>query len=148
MLGFTMLGASSGPPDSMTSTWAPDADNSAARTEPAAPAPTTMKSNCSLDMLVILNSQSLKSDFESSLEGEGIWFASRPDEARSSYPRRAHTRTHRVLNIFRRAKNASRPGTGQETLYRSGRIESAGLHDSQTANRNRHLNIFRAYRSA
>ena len=33
-----------GPPDSMTSTFAPDADNSAASTEPAAPAPTTMKS--------------------------------------------------------------------------------------------------------
>src|SRR6185295_14477209 len=44
MLGFAIVGASSGPPDSTTSTWAPEADNSAARTEPAAPAPTTMKS--------------------------------------------------------------------------------------------------------
>jgi hypothetical protein len=42
MLGFAMVGASSGPPDSMTITFAPDADSSAARTEPAAPAPTTM----------------------------------------------------------------------------------------------------------
>jgi hypothetical protein len=32
-----MVGASSGPPDSMTRTCAPEADNSAARTEPAAP---------------------------------------------------------------------------------------------------------------
>src|SRR5258708_15305626 len=39
-----MVGASSGPPDSMTRTCAPEAANSAARTEPAAPAPTTMKS--------------------------------------------------------------------------------------------------------
>src|ERR1700732_101963 len=52
MLGFAMVGASSGPPDSMTRTCAPDADNSEARTEPAAPAPTTMKSYCSV---VILN---------------------------------------------------------------------------------------------
>src|SRR2546425_11027138 len=46
MLGFAMVGASSGPPDSMTRTCAPEADNSAARTDPAAPAPTTMKSYC------------------------------------------------------------------------------------------------------
>src|SRR5262245_28615427 len=61
MLGFAMVGASSGPPDSMTRTCAPEADNSAARTEPAAPAPTTMKSYCffSFDALVILNPQDL-----------------------------------------------------------------------------------------
>src|ERR1700719_1912291 len=60
-----MVGASSGPPDSMTRTCAPDADNSAARTEPAAPAPTTMKSYrfSSFDTFVILNPQDLKSDF-------------------------------------------------------------------------------------
>src|SRR5260370_21357990 len=46
MLGFAMVGASWGPPDSMTRTCAPEADNSAASTEPAAPAPTTMKSYC------------------------------------------------------------------------------------------------------
>src|SRR6185369_8747814 len=44
MLGSMMVGASSVPPDSITRTCAPEADNSAARTEPAAPAPTTMKS--------------------------------------------------------------------------------------------------------
>jgi alkanesulfonate monooxygenase SsuD/methylene tetrahydromethanopterin reductase-like flavin-dependent oxidoreductase (luciferase family) len=38
MLGFAMVGASSGPPDSMTRTCALEADRSAARTEPAAPA--------------------------------------------------------------------------------------------------------------
>src|SRR5882724_12552022 len=50
-----MVGASSGPPDSMTRTCAPDADNSAARTEPAAPAPTTTKSYrlSSFDWLII-----------------------------------------------------------------------------------------------
>src|ERR1700678_3293086 len=65
MLGFMIVGASSGPPDSMTSTCAPDADNSAARTEPAAPTPTTMKSyRFSLfDALVIFNPGHLKSDF-------------------------------------------------------------------------------------
>src|SRR6476659_9469643 len=65
MLGSRMVGASSGPPDSMTRTCAPDADNSAARTEPAAPAPTTMKSyGLSLfDSLIILNSQDLRSNF-------------------------------------------------------------------------------------
>src|SRR6476661_399820 len=59
MLGSMMVGASSVPPDSITRTWAPDADNSAARTEPAAPAPTTMKSYrlSLLDSLIILNSQ-------------------------------------------------------------------------------------------
>src|SRR6059036_1130246 len=75
MLGFAMVGASSGPPDSMTRTCAPDADNSAARTEPAAPAPTTMKSyRLSLfDSLIILNSQDLKSDFfDSRLEGSTL----------------------------------------------------------------------------
>src|SRR5258708_4967019 len=68
MLGFMMVGASSGPPDSMTSTCAPEADNSAAGTEPAAPAPTTMKSyrSSSLDTLLILNSQDLKLDFSDS----------------------------------------------------------------------------------
>src|SRR5258705_360608 len=57
MLGFAIVGASSGPPDSMTSTCAPEADNSAARTEPAAPAPTTMKSyRCfGLGPLVMMN---------------------------------------------------------------------------------------------
>src|SRR6266404_6166157 len=65
MLGFAIVGASSGPPDSMTRTCAPEADNSAARTEPAAPAPTTMKSyRLSLfDSWIILNSQDSKSDF-------------------------------------------------------------------------------------
>src|SRR5882724_10484291 len=65
MLGSAMVGALSGTPDSMTRTCAPDADNSAARTEPAAPAPTTMKSYrvSSFESLVILNSQDLKSDF-------------------------------------------------------------------------------------
>src|SRR5205809_7202594 len=60
-----MIGASSGPPDSMTRTCAPEADNSAARTEPATPAPTTMKSYrlSSFDSLIILNSQNLKSAF-------------------------------------------------------------------------------------
>lgn len=50
---------------------APDADNSAARTEPAAPAPTTMKSYrlSSFDSLIILNSQDLESAFFGSLEG-------------------------------------------------------------------------------
>src|SRR6266436_3634659 len=68
MLGFRMVGASSDPPDSMTSTLAPDADNSAARTEPAAPAPTTMKSYrlWSLASLFILNSQGLDSGFSDS----------------------------------------------------------------------------------
>src|SRR6202043_2958860 len=72
MLGFAMVGALSGPPDSMTRTCPPDADNSAARTEPAAPAPTTMKSYrlSSFDSLIILNTQDLKSDFfDSRLEG-------------------------------------------------------------------------------
>src|SRR5258705_9671414 len=72
MLGFAMVGASSGPPDSTTRTCAPEADNSAERTEPAAPAPTTMKSYCpsSFDTSVILDSQSLESDFSNSrLEG-------------------------------------------------------------------------------
>src|ERR1700733_2292628 len=69
MLGFAVVGASSGPPGTTTRTCAPDADNSAARTEPAAPAPTTMKSYCSLITLVIANSQILKSDFNCSLEG-------------------------------------------------------------------------------
>src|SRR6266436_9609138 len=56
MLGSRIVGASSGPPDSMTRTCAPDADSSAARTEPAAPAPTTMKSYrlSSFDSLIIL----------------------------------------------------------------------------------------------
>src|ERR1700704_6266382 len=55
MLGSRIVGASSGPPDSMTRICAPDADNSAARTEPAAPAPTTMKSyrSCTFAALVI-----------------------------------------------------------------------------------------------
>src|SRR4051812_5282236 len=55
MLGFAIVGASSGPPDSITRTCAPEADNSAARTEPAAPAPTTMKSyrSCTLAALAI-----------------------------------------------------------------------------------------------
>src|SRR6185295_8443292 len=63
MLGFRIVGASSDPPDSMTRTCAPDADSSAARTEPAAPAPTTMKSYrlSSFDSLIILNSQHLES---------------------------------------------------------------------------------------
>src|ERR1700732_605993 len=63
MLGFAMVGASSGPPDSMTRTSAPEPDNSAARTEPAAPAPTTMKSYrlSSFASLIILNSQDLDS---------------------------------------------------------------------------------------
>ena len=68
------------PPDSMTRTCAPDADNSAARTEPAAPAPTTMKSYrfSSFDALVILNPQYLKSDFsDNRLEGPPT-VASRP----------------------------------------------------------------------
>src|SRR6266436_3532512 len=71
MLGFAMVGASSGPPNSMTSTCAPDADNSAPRTEPAAPAPTTMKSYrlSSFDSLIILNSQDLESACFDSLEG-------------------------------------------------------------------------------
>src|SRR5881296_391028 len=75
MPGSAMVGALSGPPDSMTRTCAPDADNSAARTEPAAPAPTTMKSyRLSLfDSLIILNSQDLKSDFfDSRLEGSTL----------------------------------------------------------------------------
>src|SRR6185295_3492017 len=80
MLGFAIVGASSGPPDSITTTCAPDADNSAARTEPAAPAPTTMKSYrfSSFDTLIILNSQGLGSaEVCHSLE------MSRPHEARS-----------------------------------------------------------------
>src|SRR5258708_37426162 len=56
MLGLAIVGASSDPPNSMTRTCAPDADNSAARTEPDAPAPTTMKSYrlSSFDSLIIL----------------------------------------------------------------------------------------------
>src|SRR5258706_10720677 len=75
MLGSAMVGALSGPPDSMTRTCAPEADNSAARTEPAAPAPTTMKSYrlSSFESLIILNSQYLKSDFlDSRLEGSTL----------------------------------------------------------------------------
>src|SRR5438093_8916696 len=55
MLGFAIVGASSEPPDSITRTCAPEVDNSAARTEPAAPAPTTMKSyrSCTFAALVI-----------------------------------------------------------------------------------------------
>src|SRR6478752_3175862 len=56
MLGFRIVGASSDPPDSITRTCAPEADNSAARTEPAAPAPTTMKSYCSFSTLVTFRS--------------------------------------------------------------------------------------------
>src|SRR6266536_6212870 len=82
MLGSAMVGASSGPPDSMTRTCAPDADNSAARTEPAAPAPTTMKSyRLSLfDSLIISNSQDLESalfDFVDPF-GDGLAIATRP----------------------------------------------------------------------
>src|ERR1700704_401098 len=60
MLGSRIVGASSGPPDSMTRICAPEADNSAASTEPAAPAPTTMKSyrSFSLDTLAIVVSAS------------------------------------------------------------------------------------------
>src|SRR5260370_42021396 len=81
MLGSAMVGASSGPPDSMTRTCAPDADNSAARTEPAAPAPTTMKSYrlSSFDSLIILNSQNLKSAFFDFVEPFGdLAIATRP----------------------------------------------------------------------
>src|SRR5882724_7060682 len=65
MLGSAMVGALSGTPDSMTRTCAPDADSSAARTEPAAPAPTTMKSYrlWSFESSIILNSQNLKSSW-------------------------------------------------------------------------------------
>src|SRR4029077_7228835 len=77
MLGLAMVGASSGPPDSMTSTCAPDADSSAARTEPAAPAPTTMKSYrlSSFDSLIISSSQ----DFDSLLLGALSASVVRPD---------------------------------------------------------------------
>src|SRR5260370_32144591 len=82
MLGSAMVGALSGPPDSMTRTCAPDADNSAARTEPAAPAPTTMKSYrlSSFDSLIILNSQNLKSAFFDFVEpfGDGLAIATGP----------------------------------------------------------------------
>src|SRR5580658_9133006 len=68
MLGLAMVGASSGPPDSTTRTCAPDADKPAARTEPAAPAPTTMKSYrfSSFDRLVIVSPQDWKSYFPAS----------------------------------------------------------------------------------
>src|SRR5260370_19370423 len=81
MLGSKMVGASSGPPDWMTRTCAPEADNSAARTEPAAPAPTTMKSYClsSGDSLIILNSQNLKSAFFDFVDpfGDGLAITTR-----------------------------------------------------------------------
>lgn len=75
------------PPDSMTSTCAPEADNSAARTEPAAPAPTTMKSyrSSSFDTLVILNPPDLKSDFSNNRLERSTTVASRPP-FRNSHP--------------------------------------------------------------
>src|SRR5206468_8570282 len=82
MPGSAMVGALSGPPDSMTRTCAPDADNSAARTERSAPAPTTMKLYrlSSFDSLIILNSQNLKSAFFDFVDpfGDGLAIATRP----------------------------------------------------------------------
>jgi len=67
--------------------------------------------------------------------------------ASSSCPLGVHARTHSALCIFRRAKNVPRNGDLWETLHPSSRIESVGLHGSQTANRSRDLNIFRPYPS-
>lgn len=57
--------------------------------------------------------------------------------ARSSHLLRPDARTHSVLSIFHRAKNAPRRGVLRETLNQSGRIESVGLRGNRTANRSR-----------